>query len=83
MASRFGFTIPAESPFCIARRKKEELMFSRIGSPKDTLETPRTVFPPSSSRTLLTVSRVVSAPFLSELTAMQRQSTRISFFGIP
>ena len=83
MDSRFGLMMPADNPISRAIRKKDALIFSRIGSPKETLDTPRTVFPPNSSVTRRTVSKVVRAPFLSELTAMQSASMRISFFSIP
>ena len=75
--------IAADRPFSSASRKNAELICSLMGRPKEMLDTPSTVFPPSSSLTRFTVSRVVMAPFLSELTAMHKASTRISFFSIP
>ena len=70
-------------PLARAIVKNVPLMVSLWGRPKEILETPRMVFPPSSSRTLLRVSRVVNAPRLSELTVRQRPSIRISFDDIP
>ena len=73
----------AFSPLAIAMVKKAALMISLWGRPKEMLDTPRMVFPPSSSLTLLKVSRVVRAPLLSELTVRHRPSMRISSFWIP
>ena len=83
MASEFGLMMAAFSPSCIAMVKKAALMISRWGRPKEILDTPRMVFPPSSSRTLRRVSKVVSAPLLSELTVRHKASTRISSWAMP
>ena len=75
--------MPAESPFCSAIVKKKLLMSSRLGRPKEILETPRIDRPPSSSRILRTVSSVVSAEAALEEMVSESASKIMSFLGMP
>ena len=73
----------AFNPFCIAIVKKAAVIISLHGSPKETFETPRIVFPCFTSFTYFTVCNVASAALSSELTAMARGSIMMSFSAIP
>ena len=53
----------ALNPFCMAMVKKAVLTFSRWGSPKEMLDTPREVYSPSLSRTSSKAFRVTAAAF--------------------
>ena len=75
--------IAHESPDCIAIVRNIAPTSSLAGRPKEIFDTPSIVLPPSSSLTLLKVSRVVTAEPVSEEIVIQRPSITISFLGIP
>ena len=82
MASELGFTMAAPRPRSMAMVKNALLIISRWGRPKEIFDTPRMDFTPRS-RIRSRVSRVVSAPRLSELTVMHRPSRIISSGPMP
>ena len=75
--------IAAERPFSMASVKKEAVMISRLGSPKETLEIPSEVRQPRSFEMRRRAARVVRADCWSALTVIARVSKIRSFFGIP
>ena len=75
--------ITALSPAASAIDEKAPLITGLDGRPKETLDRPITVLPPSSARIRRMVSSVTRAARSSELIVMQRQSKRISFCPIP
>lgn len=66
-----------------AIRKKADVTFSLCGRPKETFETPRDVYTPSSLRMRERASRVTSAASCPALTAIVSGSIMISCLPIP
>ena len=83
MAVLFGLMMADVSPDCNAMAKKYEFISSRAGRPKEILDTPRIVLPPSSSWIRRTVSSVTSADAGSAETVMQSPSIMIFSLAIP
>ena len=71
------------SPFSKAMVRNVRVTASRFGRPKEMLDTPRTVFSPSSVLTRCRASSVSLAPSCSAEAVKVRQSMYTSRFGIP
>ena len=78
-----GLMMGRSSPFSSAMVRNVRVTASRFGRPKEMLETPRTVFSPSSVLTRWSASRVSFAPSCSADAVSVRQSMYTSRFGIP
>ena len=83
MAPLLGLMMAPSSPAWRAWVKKLWLSTSRWGRPKDTLDTPRAVFTPSSALARRMVSRVTLAFSPPALTGMVRPSSRSSRREMP
>ena len=78
-----GFKMGRFRPFSMAAVKKLWFKSSRLGSPKEMLETPSTVFKPNSSRTIRTAFKVSAAWDCWADTVRVRQSMSTFSLGMP
>ena len=83
MEGSLGFMMGRSSPWARAMPRNAVFSWGRTGRPKDTLETPSTVFRPSSSLTVRTARRVSHTSCCWALAVRVRQSMYTSSLGMP